>query len=216
MNDAENVKLINLTIRGKQVLVALFHSPQREGEYEEKRPEGNNVYGIAKQVYGSSVLKPHLNLSLKPSVRSSLNRLLKHLWKKGLILKCRPRYRYGWYKSPGYWEDSLAYWEKRFEGLEGYEYGNVRPEFISVPPFTRLPNRTHVWWILTAKGCDLAEEITGIKTRRERCQGCNCWSENHQTCQLERIGEDWKKRDECDEENVWEWHDEYGWEYKGA
>lgn len=209
---AQTVNSIKLTKLEKKVIIALFNSPQWIEPYKETRPEGNNVYGIAKQVYGESVLNPYQDLSLKYSVRSSLNRILKHLWKRELVLKCRPNYYYSWEKVKDRNGTVIGWWGKTLRYLRSYKYDERGSNFVSVPRFARLPDRTHIWWLLTDKGRDLAEELTGITQRRERCRSCNCWSEQRQICQIERIGEGWKELDECEDENYWKWDDDLeGW-----
>ena len=128
------------------------------------------------------------------SISSSLSRALKKLWHKGLLKKCKPSYEYRWHKLGPYDESgSVGYYGKDFQNLRAFEFknGNKFPTetLIRVPRYTQLPHKTHVWWILTEKGKDIAEEVLGVKAERrkrllERCRGCSNWYEKKRECEV--------------------------------
>ena len=221
MDEPENVNPARLTKLEKKALIALLNFPRR-GESPTFTPEGNNAKGIATVIYGAKAFEERSSYLTK-SAKASMSRLLNNLWKKGLVLKCKPSYRSFWCNDD--WADK-GFWMREYTGMCAFHYraGN---EFIAKEELDVWDYGTKVWWRLSNTGRDLIEEITGIKAkrereiivikaRRERCRGCNCWIEEKDQCDLQRIKEKWKELDECREKNVWEWHDEYGWEYRGV
>lgn len=151
------VNLIKLTKLERKVLLALSKpTPQEKCGYYPS--EGNNVKGIAKCVYGEEVLDCESrggyyvqNLGVCYAAKSSLSRVLKRLWEKGLVKKCKPIYESFWMKAgtgryggPGYWRRQLMYLK-----AVSIISGRYHVEEVSA---NQLPDRTHIWWMLTEKG----------------------------------------------------------------
>ena len=216
------VNSIKLTKLEGRVLNALFE--KRVAEYGNYPDEGNNVDGIAKIVYGDKVLNrekiggPYVsNTSVCYSAMSSLSRVLTRLVKKGLVKRCTPYYHGSWEvadKERG----SVGFWYRRLLNLSSSwvdEEGDWRTDTIMIGRFARLPHGTRVWWILTDRGKDVFEEITGIKQLRERCRDrcrkCECWDEERGQCKIERIGKEALSLEECREEGYWHWVEHEGW-----
>lgn len=180
---SEKVNLIKLTKLERKVVVALL-KPRKRGKYDPDYPkQGNDTYGLASIVYNEKGLDPYRNLSLTCAVKSSLSRVLNRLYRKGLVKKCKPIYRYSWHKKEGGDDSGLvSYHGKDFEGFRAYEYGKNHEIIGRTTMYESLPHRTKVWWILTEKGKNIAEEISGVKAERrkrllERCKGCMNWYE---------------------------------------
>lgn len=91
------------------------------------------------------------------------------------------------------------------------EEGIQCTDYILASGFYELPHRTRVWWILTDRGKDAIEEVTGVKRLRERCRKCECWDEEKDQCIIERIGKRALTLEECREEGYWHWVEYEGW-----
>lgn len=213
------VNSIKLTKLEGRILKTLTKERPRESiEYYPK--EGNDTYGIASIVYGRDVLDPYSNASLTDSAKSSLSRALKSLWRKGMVKKCHPEYRRYWHK-PNEWNREImggGFYSADLMGLDASwvnEEGVHCTDYVRASGFSQLPHRTRVWWILTDRGKDVFEEITGIKRLRERCRdrcrNCECWDEEGDRCKIERIGKKALTLEECREEGYWHWVEHEGW-----
>ena len=164
----QTVNLIKLTKLERKILSALLEGRKPScpelAEYEFS--EGNNYEGIAKSVYGNSVLHRwkrggHFcdGVSICYAVKSSLCRSLKSLFEKGMVKKCHPIYRRGWRKAE-YPEETSFYDRKLSSVLRAVsinEDGKDRVESI-ILQWKKLPYRCHVWWMLTEKGEKYAKE----------------------------------------------------------
>ena len=214
------VNSIKLTKLERRILKALSKKRPRES-YEYYPEEGNDTYGIASIAYGRDVLNPYHNTYLTDSAKSSLSRALKSLWRKGMIKKCLPRYRRYWHK-PDDWNKErgvVGFYGADLTGLNASwlnEKGVYCTDYIRASGFSQLPHRTRVWWILTDRGKDVFEEITGIKRLRERCRKCECWDEERDQCKIERIGKRVLTLEECRDEGFWHWVEYEGWVPKRA
>jgi len=154
----QDVNSIKLTKLEKKVLTALLELKPQE-EYCPK--EGNNIEGIASIVYGEEVFGCErrgghacVDLSVCYAAKSSLSRALKSLWKKGLVKKCKPIYESYWVKGN---ESGVGFYNRELVHLRAVsiDFDRYRIEEISVK---HLPDRTHVWWLLTEKGIKYAKE----------------------------------------------------------
>ncbi len=216
------VNSIKLTKLERRVLKALFE--KRVAEYGNYPNEGNNVEGITKIVYGDRALNCEKagghyvsDVSVCYSAKSSLSRTLKSLWMKGMVKKCHPRYRRYWHKpnewnrervGGGFYGADLMGLDASWINEEGISYTN----YIRASGFSQLPHRTRVWWILTDKGKDVVEEITGRNKLRDRCRTkCESWDEDRDQCSIERIGKKALTLENCSEEGVWHWVEHEGW-----
>ena len=163
----ENVNSIKLTKLETKVLAAL-----KKGKPKERFshfPEGNDIQGIARIVWGDEVFNcakrgGHYcsDVTLCYAAKSSLSRVLKKLWQYGLVKRCKPIYHYGWYKP---------YIDQNGEKYSGF-YGLIRElQFLRAISLTEtgqynvekilfksLPYHCRVWWILTDRGRKLAEK----------------------------------------------------------
>ena len=216
------VNSIKLTKLEGRILKAL--SKQRPMEsYDYYPKEGNDTCGLASMVYGQQALNCERvggryvsNLSIAYSVKSSLSRTLKNLWKKGIVKKCLPEYRRYWHKPNERDRETIGggFYGADLKGLNASwinEDGVHCTSFIRASGFYSLPHRTRVWWIPTDRGKDVIEEITGVKRLRERCRKCECWDEERDRCALERIGKSALTLEECGDEGVWHWVEYEGW-----
>jgi len=157
----ENVNLCKLTKLEKKVLAAL--SKQRV-ERMFHYPEGNDITGIAKLVYGEEVLDcarrggHHCSdVSLCFAAKSSLSRTLNRLYQTGLVKKCKPIRHYGWFKRNNELDRGGFYgilW-KFLKTVSINEKGLFVVEKLN---FKDLPWKCHVWWMLTDRGRKLAEK----------------------------------------------------------
>ena len=162
----ESVNFIKLTKLEKNVLKALNQPQTEDTKYY---PCGNHVLGIAKIVYGETVLNCERrgghycsDVSLAYAAKTVLSRVLNGLWKKGLVKKCKPIYHYGW-----------ETFEDRDGSIHGC-YGKIHElKFlrcvwlnesklwhIEKLPFKDLPVYCHVWWMLTEKGEHVLKEVS--------------------------------------------------------
>ena len=164
MNESKSVNSIKLTKLEKRVLEALSQ-PRSKDKYEHYPDEGNDQKGLGKLVFGDDVLNcerrgGHFcsDISMCYATRSSLSRILKQLFLKGLVKRCEPIYYYGW--TPRYDENSCGYYgkTKRFLRAISIEYGRYK---IEEWPFRELPYRCHVWWILTEKAKHVLADLKG-------------------------------------------------------
>ena len=217
------VNSIKLTKLERRILEVLSKQRPRES-YDYYPEEGNDTRGIASMVYGEKVLKRERvggnycsDISIAYSAKSSLSRALKSLWNKGLVKRCKPRYRRYWHK-PDDWDRergrSIGFYGADLMGLNDSwvnEKGIYCTDYIRASSFSKLPRRTKEWWILTDSGKDVFEELTGIKRLRERCRKCECWDEERGRCKIERVGEKALTLEECGEEGFWHWNEYEGW-----
>jgi len=220
------VNSIKLTKLEGRILEALSKQRPRDS-YEYYPKEGNDTCGLASMIYGQKVLNcaqvgGHYcsNLSVAYSAKSSLSRALKSLWRKGMVKKCRPRYRRYWHKADEWQREAGlgGFYGADLTGLNASwlnEEGVHCTDYIWASGFSELPTRTRVWWIPTDVGKvrakDFIEEATGVKRLRERCRKCECWDEERDQCVIQRIGKSALTLEECREEGYWHWVEHEGW-----
>lgn len=158
------VNSIKLTKLEKKVLAALSKGKPRE-EYQYHPEEGNDTRGIAELVFGKEVFHCErrggqycFNITLCYAAKSSLSRVLKSLWLKGLVKRCRPIYRYGWHKAD---EDLGPFYGKMrlMQFLRVVSIDEKGMFHLQELHFKQLPYRCRVWWMLTEKGKELAREV---------------------------------------------------------
>jgi len=178
MNKSDFLKLINLKKSmklgnvEKRILVALLI--QRKQDYSIGYPEGNDIRGIAKFVYG--IVEPQSEgLYMNPSNYSSLSATLHKLFKKGLVKMCIPVYHRRWIKEDkdhyisGHIDRKgsreLKLLVKEYDIPDKYE--EICPKwnpYSSESTFDiRLPYRTHKWWMLTERGKEIALHLLNRK-----------------------------------------------------
>jgi len=128
-------------------------------------PEGNDIRGIAKLVYGEEVLDRvrrggHYcsDVSLCFAAKSSLSRTLKNLWEKGLVKKCKPIRRYGWFKENKEL-DRASFYGVLWQFLKAVSINENGLFVVEKIDFKTLPWKCHVWWMVTDKGKSLAEKL---------------------------------------------------------
>lgn len=156
-----DVNLIKLTNLERNVLAALAQSRGND-RYPQ---QGNDEYGIS-QILLPASLDPYLNLSLTSSTRSSLSRALNTLYRKGLVKKCTPSYRYVWHKR----DDEVGlvgYFGKEYS-LEMVVREAAQPAKLEFFGRRTLPRRVRYWWMLNEKGKSLiSKEAADGQARTE-------------------------------------------------
>lgn len=165
----EVVNLIKLTKLEKQVLVALLEGKPK-GEYDYYPDEGSDVKGIAKILYGSDVfgcerrggrICMDLQGSVCYAVKASLSRTLKQLFRKGLVKRCKPIYASFWVKAnPEY--ESGGYYTRRIRYLRAISIHNGGKYRVEEIQCRELPERCHVWFMLTDEGKEQAGRLGDV------------------------------------------------------
>lgn len=167
-------------------------------DWKDDMPDGSHTERIAEAVYRDTRSMMYGG-RLVPSVKSSMSRVLAILYRKGLVKRAKPIYQKAhWQKEEneyGYWTRRLSYLSARWISDEG----EITEGSIHLLPSTSLPRGVHVWWLLTDKGWDLAEELNGRKKKRERCS--TCWRWNSLECmtveRLRGIADRWDEIENC-------------------
>jgi hypothetical protein len=150
------VNSIKLTKLERDVLLVLSQAP--DSEYY---PEGNDIYSIAKKVFGDAVLDCERrgghhcsDLRLAHAAKSSISRTLKNLFHKGLVKRCIPIYHYGWTRVH-FRDGTTNGFYGKLRDLQFLKAASINEHGLCVVEklaFKELPDRCHVWWILTEKG----------------------------------------------------------------
>jgi hypothetical protein len=144
----KSVNLIKLTPMEFRVIEAL-NQPQNEGY-----PEGHGTNELAVLVYGSKALTHYsMGDEITSSVKTSLSRVLKQLFEKGCVRRCKPVYHYGWIKLYG--ASIGGYYgviEKKLKVIWRQKDGSYVGEWRQ---FEFLPFGCHVWWMLTPEAKEL-------------------------------------------------------------
>lgn len=155
------VNLIKLTKLERKVLAALAQSRGND-RYPQ---QGNDEYGICQILLPASLDPDYISFppgpgqcSITSSVRSSLSRALNTLYRKGLVKKCTPSYRYTWHKK----DDELGlvgYFGKEYSLEMVVKEAGQPTKLESFGQFRTLPQRVRYWWLLSEKGKELLDQI---------------------------------------------------------
>ena len=158
----------------KRVLVLLLE-PAKSEDYSIYPTDGKSIGLLAEDVYPNKQVREKgvgmMNIcNLLNSVVVSLSNTLNSLYMKEFIIKAKPVYRRIWepknddkhFGGPGYMTKDLI----------GFK--NVRDNWevdISIIKFTRLPDKTKLWWILTDKGRELANKLISENPELDKLSG---------------------------------------------
>lgn len=157
------VNLIKLTKLERKVLGALTQS--KEDRYDRYPKQGNDEYGLSQILFPGShdhytgngyYLEPGQR-SITYPVRSSLSRVLNSLYRKGLVKKCSPAYRYTWHKKDN--EGSGGYFGKEYSLEMRVKEAGQSTKLESFGQFRKLPRRVRYWWMLSGKGRELLDQL---------------------------------------------------------
>ncbi len=205
----ETANLVRLTKTEKKILVVLLK--QIEGDKWTTYPRGNNAKEIARVVYGSKAIGSgdYFNQSSKVMMSRNLNKL----WKKGLVLKCKPNYKALWHTREQTFA-STGFEFRVLTGLTAYKYGGHGEWDGKYVKAEKMLHNTKVWWMLTDEGAMIAEEIAGITPRRKRCNQCFFGLNEKDECQHSyHAAENPLEIDECEyfkNKNEWELNEDAG------
>ena len=148
----QNVNSMKLTKLEFKVLQS-FKTPSSHEYY----PEGHNLEEIATVVFGKDVFNVERrggryvgDVNICYAAKSSLSRTLKNLWQKELVKKCQPIYIRKWQHLEDRDGSILKFYgiAQRYLRIIWLRYGRYVVEELD---FQFLPDRCHVWWMLTDK-----------------------------------------------------------------